>query len=340
MQQRLAVGFGGMREVAIRVIALARLEPGAGRVSEPHGDAAESAVLVVVGAGEAEDVVRRDVFHDLGERLAEVVGIGKRRAAGVGRERGERLLLRRELRELIRHASTRERADAAPASLPRAAAGHDGLQPARIDGIDRDVGAHGRVHRCPELDLIVRAAALHPRAEVDDGLLLLNRLQGLGQRFERAQADVVVERIELLRAGIDRRAVVRRRVVGLVGSRGAGIDRRERRPLGGRERCQHGVHLLLAAREVAEDLQARSNRSHRHQVRRGHLLVHPLQSRIGGLLHVLRLHRAGVEHQREQPVPRNIFRRQGHRDVAVGRWCRGWRRPGGRRVRGGRWGGR
>ena len=46
-------------------------------------------------------------FVDLRERLAEVVRVGERRAAGVGRQRRQRLLLRRELRELAGHGAAR-----------------------------------------------------------------------------------------------------------------------------------------------------------------------------------------------------------------------------------------
>src|SRR5207247_6213986 len=40
----------------------------------------------------------------------------------------------------------------------------------------------------------------HARAEVDDRLLLLDRLQRLGERLQRAKPHIVVERVELLRA--------------------------------------------------------------------------------------------------------------------------------------------
>ena len=66
--------------------------------------------------------------------------------------------------ELLRHAAPGERADAAAAALARAAAGHDGLQPARVDGIDRDVGADGGVDGGAQLHLVVGAAALHARS--------------------------------------------------------------------------------------------------------------------------------------------------------------------------------
>ena len=101
---------------------------------------------------------------------------------------------------------------ARPPRLPlsRAAGGHDRLQAARIDRIDGGVGADRRVDRGAQLDLIVGAAALHAGAEIDDRLLLLNRRERLGQRLQRAQPDVVVEGVELLRAWIGRRRIVGR----------------------------------------------------------------------------------------------------------------------------------
>ena len=57
-----------------------------------------------------------------------------------------------------------ERAHAAAAALPRAAAGHDRLQAARVDRVDGDVGADGRVDRGAQLDLVVGAVALHARS--------------------------------------------------------------------------------------------------------------------------------------------------------------------------------
>ena len=183
----------------------------------------------------------------------------------------QRLLLRGELGELVGHAAAGERAHAAAAGLAGAAARHDRLQAARVDRVDRDVGPHRGVHRGAQLDLVVGAAPLHAGAEVDDRLLLLNRLQRFGQRLQRAQPHVVVEGVELLRARVDGRGVVGGGGGRFVGRRGAGIDGRERRALRRRERGQHGANRLLAAGEVGEDLETRADRRHRHQIGRRHL---------------------------------------------------------------------
>ena len=96
------------------------------------------------------------------------------------------------------------------------AARHDGLQAARVHGIDRDVGADRRVDRGAQLDLVVFAAALHAGAEIEDRLLLLDGRERHGQRLQRAQTDVVVEHIERRRV-IRRGGVIRRGL--LVGCR-------------------------------------------------------------------------------------------------------------------------
>ena len=68
------------------------------------------------------------------ERLAEVVGVGERRAAGVRGQRLQRLLLRRELRELLRHAAAREGADAAAAALAALPPGTTACRPRESTG--------------------------------------------------------------------------------------------------------------------------------------------------------------------------------------------------------------
>src|SRR5207248_2879606 len=90
-------------------------------VLQPDADAAVPSVLARVRAGESEDVVRRDVPGDFRECLTEIVRVGKRRPAGVGRKSRQCFLLGRQLTELLRDGLARERADTAAASLPSAA---------------------------------------------------------------------------------------------------------------------------------------------------------------------------------------------------------------------------
>src|ERR1044071_3091876 len=76
------------------------------------GDAAEAAVLQLVRAAVAEQVVGGGVADDLRERRAEVVAVGERLAAGVRGERLQRLLRRGQLIELPTDAAAREGAAA------------------------------------------------------------------------------------------------------------------------------------------------------------------------------------------------------------------------------------
>jgi hypothetical protein len=73
------------------------------------------------------------------------------------------------------------------------AARHDGLQAARVHGIERDVRAHGGADGGAQLHLVVAAAARHAAAEVEDRLLLFDRGERVGERLDGAQPRVVVE---------------------------------------------------------------------------------------------------------------------------------------------------
>ena len=68
------------------------------------------------------------------------------------------------------------------------AAGHHRLQAPRVDRIDRHVRAHGGVDRLAQLDLVVGAASLHARAEIENRLLLLNRAERVRQRAQTRAA--------------------------------------------------------------------------------------------------------------------------------------------------------
>ena len=128
--------------------------------------------------------------------VAEVVRVDERLAAGVGGERRQRVLRRGQPRELLRRRRGRRRAPLPrPLAWRGVAAGHHRLQAARVDRIDRHVGADGGVDRRAQLDLVVVAAALHAGAEIEDRLLLLDRRQRFGERLQRAQPDVVVEHV-------------------------------------------------------------------------------------------------------------------------------------------------
>src|ERR1700682_102131 len=92
-------------------------------------------------------------------------------------------------------------------------------QAARVHRIDGDIRENGGVDGGAQLDLVVGATPLHPGAEVDDRFLLLDGFERVGERLEGTQANVVVERIELLRALIDWRGIGRRCLARIVGRR-------------------------------------------------------------------------------------------------------------------------
>ena len=137
-------------------------------------------------------------------------------------------------------ATAGEERAAAAAGLARVAAGDHGLEAARVDGVDGDVGADRGVDRRAQLHLVVFAAALHAGAEIQNRFLLLERRQRLGERLERAQPHVVVEHVH--RDGVFRR----RRFVGggeFVGGDGVGRGRRGRGAFGVAEPGQRGANL-------------------------------------------------------------------------------------------------
>ena len=202
--------------------------------------------------------------------------------------------------ELLRHAAPGEHALAASARLTRVAARHHRLQSADVDRIDRDVRPHRGVDRGPQLDLVVLAAALHAGAEIDDRLLLLDRRQRVGERLQRAQPDVVVEHVEL--AGLGRRRFFGggRRFVGGAGAGRGGLG-------GGALRCRRAVPsaastALALAGEVGQHVERRADRGDRDEIGGAHLLLDELARRVDRALHVLRLHRADVEQQHDQPA--------------------------------------
>ena len=197
LQLALAVLLAGVHEVAGRVVAVAVLHPEPLLV-DAHPDAAESSVARGIGARIAKQVVRRGVGDDLGVDATEVVGVEERLAAGVARERDERVLARGLAVELARDTAAREhRGTAAPARLAGRPPRNDRRQAARVHGIDRHVGLDRAVDGGAQLDFIVLAALGHAAAEVDDRLLLLNRRQRVRQLLDRRQPAVGIEDVEL-----------------------------------------------------------------------------------------------------------------------------------------------
>jgi hypothetical protein len=299
MTGRSVAETGDVGEVALGVVPGAMLDAQVGPF-HAHRDSAEAAVLRRGGAVVAEQVVDRGVALHLRERVAEVVRVGEGASSGVGRQRLQRLLRRKQVIELLRHAASRKRAHAARARPGGVSARHRRLQPACIDRIQRHVGTDGRARRRPQLDLVVPAASRHPAAEVEHRLLLLDRAEHVHQGADRAQTRIVVEQVVLGTGG-------RGFGAGLVGGCGLGRRRFERDAVHGAEACHGRLHLLAVAGEVGDDVQRDIDRGHGHQIRLRHLRVEVLDGGLPGARQFLRFHRAQIEQQDDEPAPCEIL---------------------------------
>ena len=116
-------------------------------------------------------------------------------------------------------------------------------------------------------------------------------------------------------------------LVGLLGRRGGRfVDRRRRRrgrrfgrgPVGEGQRAERGRDPGAIRREVGEHAERRPDGRDRDEIRGGHLLVDVLPGRLHRALHVLGLHRADVEDQRDQPPAGHHVGRHRRRAAAAG----------------------
>src|SRR5690242_9778851 len=98
------------------------------------------AVFEGIVADEAQEVVGRSVFLDLGEDVAEVVGIEEGFAASVGGKRGERFLRRSVAVQIVEHGRAGISGLAVEAGRLRFAARRKGLQATNVHRINGDVG--------------------------------------------------------------------------------------------------------------------------------------------------------------------------------------------------------
>ena len=158
---------------------------------------AELAVQLVVGRVVAEDVVARNVLLRLHDADREVVVVEQRLAAGVGGQRVESLLLVLELRPVRRAPNCPVYMPEPPGeALVASPRGAEATQAARVDRVERNVGADGGVDGGLELRLVVHAVALHAAGEIDQRLLLVQRAEHLDGGFQRGQLTVRVEDLE------------------------------------------------------------------------------------------------------------------------------------------------
>ena len=283
-----------MLEVGGRVVAGAVFELDAGTV-DFDGELAVLAVAREVGGVEADGVVGRGVGLDFGEGGREVVGVKEGRAAGVGGERGHDFL-RGEVLVHVVH----ERA-AVEAALPAQAAGGgvaqraDGLQAARVDAVDGEVGAHGGVDGGAERSFVLDAVARDAAGEVEQRLLLVDFCEGLGDGAQGEELAVGVEVVVL--------ALVGRVAGGVFHLVGVGVGALgEALALGAvvgadfvDERVFVGGKVLIDAERVAE-------RDQSDEVGGLHFCAQEGLRRIHGALQILGLHGGEVEEHHDQSV--------------------------------------
>src|SRR6266702_6125401 len=152
---KLSVFGLGVLEVGGRVVAGPVLELRLGMVQQVDGQMPIAAIACRVGRVDADDVVGLAIVLDLLEGRAEVVRIDEQLAAGIARERAQRLL-RAEVRvQLTLHGRAAIRACAALASLRCVAHRIQRLQTARVDRIQRRVRLHTLVRRRADARLVL-----------------------------------------------------------------------------------------------------------------------------------------------------------------------------------------
>src|ERR1700734_3894013 len=130
-----------MLEVARCVVAVAEADFRAGRV-DLHANLAPTAVALHVGAeAVAEQVVAGVVLLNFGKRVAKVAEIEESFAAGVRGKRGERVARIFALVCLVKYRGPGEHRGAGGRVRGGVAARRRSHQAARIDRVDRNVGA-------------------------------------------------------------------------------------------------------------------------------------------------------------------------------------------------------
>ena len=128
------------------------------------------------------------------------------------------------------------------------------LEPARVDGIKRNVGADRGVHGGTQLRLVLDTGFADAARDVDERLLLGIDGQLLGGIFERGELAVGVKNVELGFVGGELAAVVG--VIGARLTRGGKLA-----GIADAELADIGEKLIAIVREVLDDLQRGASRS-------------------------------------------------------------------------------
>ena len=156
-------------------------------------DVTVTAVARGICAVIAEQIVSRRILLHSRENLAEVVRVEKSTAAGIAGQRHQRLLRGEIGVQRVERRLSRIRRNAAEAGVLRFSARHQRLQAAHVHSVNRQVGAHRRVHCRPQFRLILDAGAVHAAGKVDQRLLLLHVRQLFRHRAQRFQPPVGIE---------------------------------------------------------------------------------------------------------------------------------------------------
>ena len=147
-----------MPEVRGRVVAGPVFELDA-RPRDLYGELAVSPVARRVRGVETDGVVGGDVFLHLREGGREVVGVQERLAAGFGGERGHHFLGVKVALHVVHERAAVECALSAQAARRSVAQRADGLEAARVDTVNGEIGAHRGVDGRAQRGLILDAVA-------------------------------------------------------------------------------------------------------------------------------------------------------------------------------------
>ena len=202
--------------------------------------------------------------------------------------------------------------------MGRIAAGDQGYQAASVDGIKRDVRAHGGIDRSFDLRLILDAGFSDPAREIDHGFLFGKDAQLAGGVFESGQLAVGVEDVEFGFVGGETAAVV-----ALIAGCGGEIG--QIGALANGQFAEGGDQGFAIVGPLLDDFDGRRVGHDFDQVGRGHLGLKEFDGGFLGSQLVRGLHRGHVEEHAQQAA---IL-------VADGTGCRGgYGRLGGTHGRG------
>ncbi len=258
----------------------------------------ELAVLSIarrVGRAEAQHVVARRVVLHLRKRGREVVVVEKRLAARVRRKCSEHFLRVVVRVEVILQRAAGVRGIPAQRAGARVAERRNRLQAARVHAVDRQVIPHRVVDGRPHRGLVFDPIPLHAARKIQEGFLLVQRPQCLGDRADREQLAVGVDVVVL--------ALVRgkrRRILHLVGR--AGRPLRVALAPAARVARDRAQQQLFVRGKVLVERQRITERNYADQVGILHAPVDVIPRRVLRARQVIRCERGRVEKQHNQTV--------------------------------------